>query len=96
MPNSQLNVLHHFRNEGDADAVNMFMSSSTSLMTVPRRYFCCGSLFPVFGVRVSVTFHLTCMCVHIIFSSVWVAEWPSFWKKLLTRLVMFSLYFDYL
>ena len=27
-----------------------------------------------FGVRVSVTFHLT--CVHIIFSSVLVAEWP--------------------
>ena len=25
-----------------------------------------------FGVRVSVTFHLT--CVHIVFSSVWVAE----------------------
>ena len=31
-----------------------------------------------FGVRVSVTFHLT--CVHIIFSSVSVAEWPSFVK----------------
>ena len=30
------------------------------------------------GVRVSVTFHLT--CVRIIFSSVWVAEWSSFWK----------------
>ena len=29
---------------------------------------CCGSLLPVFGVRVSVTFHL--MCVHITFSSV--------------------------
>ena len=33
---------------------------------------------PVFGVRVSVTFHL--MCVHIIFSSVSVAEWPPFGK----------------
>ena len=31
-----------------------------------------------FGVRVSVTFHLT--RVHIIFSSVSVAEWPPFWK----------------
>ena len=31
-----------------------------------------------FGVRVSVTFHL--MCVHIIFSSVSVAEWPPFGK----------------
>ena len=51
---------------------------SNSLLTVPRRCFCCGSLLPVFGVRVAVTFHLT--CVHIIFSSVWVAEWPSFGK----------------
>ena len=32
--------------------------------TVPRRWFCCGSLLPVFGVRASVTFHLT--CAHII------------------------------
>ena len=32
-----------------------------------------------FGVRVSVTFHLT--CVHIIFNSVWVAEWPPFGMK---------------
>ena len=32
----------------------------------------CGTLLPVFGVRVSVTFNLK--CVHIIFSSVLVAE----------------------
>ena len=51
---------------------------SNSLLTVPRRKFCCGSLLPVFGVRVSVTFHL--MLVHIIFSSVSVAEWPPFGK----------------
>ena len=38
---------------------------------------------------VSVTFHL--MRVNIIFSSVWVAEWPSFWKELLTRLTICSL-----
>ena len=31
-------------------------------------------------------FHLT--CVHIIFSSVSVAEWPPFGKKLLTRLTI--------
>ena len=37
---------------------------SNSLLTVPRRYNCCGSLMPVIAVRVSVTFHLT--CVHII------------------------------
>ena len=35
-----------------------------SLLTVPRRLFCCGSLLSFFGVRVSVTFHLT--CAHII------------------------------
>ena len=39
---------------------------------------CCGSHLPVFGVRVSVTFHF--MCVHITFSSVWVAEWSPFGK----------------
>ena len=42
-----------------------------------------------FGVKVSVMFHLT--CVHIIFSSVAVAEWPPFGKKLLTRLTICSL-----
>ena len=42
-----------------------------------------------------MTFHL--MCVHIILSSVWVAEWQPFGKKLLTRLtICFFLYFDYL
>ena len=51
--------------------------------------FCCGSLLPVFGVTGSVTFHL--MCVHIIFSSVWVAEWPSFGKERLTRFTICSL-----
>ena len=39
-----------------------------------------------FGVRVSVMFHL--MCVHIIFGSVWVAEWLPFGNKLLTRLTI--------
>ena len=33
-------------------------------------------MYPVLGVRVSVTFQLT--CVHIIFSSVSVAGWPPF------------------
>ena len=28
------------------------------------------------------------MCVHIIFSLVWVAEWPPFGKELLTRLTI--------
>ena len=49
----------------------------------------CGSLLPVFGVRVSVTVHL--LCVRIIFCSVWVAEWPTFGKELLTLLTICSL-----
>ena len=40
--------------------------SRNLLLTVPRRLFCCGSLLPVFSVRVSVMFHLTYMYVHII------------------------------
>ena len=36
-----------------------------------------------------MTFHF--MCVHIILSSVSVAEWPPFGKKLLTRLTICSL-----
>ena len=36
-----------------------------------------------------MTFHLA--CVHIIFSSVSVAEWPPFGKWLLTRLIICSL-----
>ena len=42
-----------------------------------------------FYVRFSVTFHL--VCVHIILSSLWVAEWSPFGKELLSHL-----YFDYL
>ena len=44
---------------------------------------------PVFGVRVSVTCHH--IFVHIILSSVWVAEWPPFGKELLTRLTIYCL-----
>ena len=33
-----------------------------------------------FGVRLSVIFHF--MFVHYTFSSVWVAEWPTFGKRL--------------
>ena len=47
----------------------------------------------------SVTFHI--MSVHVIFSSVWVAEWPPFGKEQLIRLTICSLcifnisYFSY-
>ena len=36
-----------------------------------------------------MTFHL--MCIHVIFSSVWVAEWPALGKELLTGLTICSL-----
>ena len=52
------------------------------------QWFCCGSLLLVFGVRVSVTFHL--MFVHTSFSSVWNAEWPHFGKGLPTWLAVRS------
>ena len=41
---------------------------------------------------------MTFMCVHIIFSSVSVAEWQPFGKYIAAHSVdhMFSLYFDYL
>ena len=38
--------------EGEVGAINMIKSPSYSLLTVPRRKFCCGSLLPCFGVRV--------------------------------------------
>ena len=46
-------------------------------------------MLPVFGVSVSMTFHLR--CVHIIFGSVSVAERPLFGKQLLTRSTICSL-----
>ena len=63
--------------ETEGEVVHVKLPSN-SLLTVPKRKFCCGSLVPTFGVRVSLTFYLK--CVHIIFSSVWVAEWPTFGK----------------
>ena len=44
------------------------------------------SFIMMFGVRVSVTFHL--MFVHIIFSLVWIAEGPPFGKELLPLLTI--------
>ena len=62
--------MEHF-GEWTFGATNLAMKRLSSLLTVPRRQFCCGSLLPVFGVSVSVTFHL--LCVNIILSSVSVA-----------------------
>ena len=50
-----------------------------------------GSLLPRFGVRVSVTFYP--LFVHIISSSVWVAEWSPFGKELPTSLTICSFVF---
>ena len=36
--------------EGEVGPVKLFQSPSYSLLTVPRRLFCCGFLLPVFGV----------------------------------------------
>ena len=48
-----------------------------------------------FGVRVSVTFRL--MIIHVILSSVWVAEWPPFWERAAHSVDhMLYLNFDYL
>ena len=67
------------KTEDEAGLVKQVKASpSNSLLIVLRRQFGCGSLLPVFGVRVSVTFHL--MCVHIIFSSVSVSGCPTFGK----------------
>ena len=43
--------------------VKLVKALSYSVLTVPMRQFCCGSFLPVFGVRVLVMFHIT--CVHI-------------------------------
>ena len=58
--------------EGEDVRLKLVSTPGNLLMTVPRWQFCCGPLLPGFGVKVSVTFHLT--FVHIIFISVWVAE----------------------
>ena len=52
-----------------------------SLLTVPGRWFCCGSLLPVFDVGVSMTFHIT--CVRAV--SCW---WQPFRRWLRTRLAV--------
>ena len=66
----------HPEPEGEVVHEKLDYHPSNSLLTVSRRKFCCGSRLPDFGVRVSVTLHHN--CVHIIFSSVLVAEWPPF------------------
>ena len=73
-PNSQLNFCTTSKTEVEV----VLKSPSDSLLTVPKWSFCCGSMLPVFGVRVSVTFHQHVFILF--FSSVSVAEWPPFGK----------------
>ena len=62
----------------DSNTLYIEVLNKANMQIVHKFVRCCGSLMPVFGVRVSVTFHI--MCVHISFSSVSVAEWPPFGK----------------
>ena len=56
--------------EGEVGPVKKCLSPPVT--DPPIRLFCCGSLLPVFSVRVLATFHIR--CVYIIFSLVWVSE----------------------
>ena len=45
--------------EGEVGPIKLVKVSPSSLLqTIPKHWFCCGSLLPEFGVIVSVTFHL--------------------------------------
>ena len=82
------------KTEGEVGAVKLVQAPSNSLLTVPRQKFCCGSLLPVFGVRVSVTFHLT--CVRIILARFRLLS-GHLWEIAAHSVDhMLSLYFDYL
>ena len=62
-----------------------------SLLIVPSRYFCCGSICFIFWSRFFVLFE-PCVSFHSL-SEVRVTEWPTIGKELLTRLTyMFSKY----
>ena len=79
------------KTEGEVGPVKLIYTPSNSLLTIPMRWFSAAR----FGVRVSVTFHLT--HVHINFSSISVDKWPPFGKLLLTRFIICSLcILDYL
>ena len=73
---------------------NRFKSPSNLLLTVPRWYFCCGSLLPVFWYQSFGDVSPYVRSFH--FSSVWVAEWPPFWERAALSVDHFTLYFDYL
>ena len=67
---------------------------SNSLLTVSRRKFCCGSLLPVCGVTVSVTFHLTCVYFVLVRSGLLNGHLLGIATHSVDH--MFSLCFDYL
>ena len=76
-------------NSGTAGGVGPVKQGKAS---PPVNHYCCLFLVSEFRRRFT-------LCLLILFSSVKVAEWPSFGKELLTRLIIFSrfiLMFDYL
>ena len=81
-PKNQLNVCTTSENEGGVGAIN---DHSKAVVLFWFSVAC-------FGLRVLVAFHF----MFIQFSSGRIAEWPSYVKELLSRLGLFSLYFDYL
>ena len=70
---------------------------SNSLLTVPRRLFCCGSLLPVFGCFLCQSFgDVSPYVCSYYFSSVWLLS-NTFWEiAALSVDHMFSLYLDYM
>ena len=57
--------------KGEVNAVKHVKFITDRSMAVVLLWF----MLPVFGFSVSVTFHPT--CVYIIFSSIWVSQWPT-------------------
>ena len=58
---------------------NRFKTPSILILTVPRRYFCCGSLLLlVLAVRI---YTLVQLFISDIFCKFWVAEWPPVWER---------------
>ena len=69
--------------------IKLVQAPSNSLLTVPRRKVCSGSLLPVFSVKIRVTIYLT--CVYIILVRFMLLSGHLFKKKPLTRLTICSL-----
>ena len=87
-PNNQLNGCTTSVTEGEVARIKLIKAPIPEEFVTDRSKAVVLTWFSVacFGVRVSVMFHLT--FVHCTFSSVLVAEWPNFGKKVRTRLAI--------